>query len=93
MFKIFLSSSFLLISAVIFAQVKLPRIIRDSMVLQHDSKINIWGWASAGEKVTVQFNNKTYKTTTNTTGKWTMQLAPAKAGGPYRMEIDRKSVV
>jgi len=93
MFKAFLSSFFLLTSTVIFAQVKLPRIIRDSMVLQHDSKINIWGWASAGEKVTVRFNHKTYKTTTDTKGKWTLQLAPAKAGGPYSMEISGKNKI
>src|SRR5215203_1096185 len=52
------------------AQVKLPRLLRDSMVLQRDTKLNIWGWASAGEKVSVRFNNKTYKTTTGKNGKW-----------------------
>jgi sialate O-acetylesterase len=47
------------------AQIKLSQIIRDSMVLQRDAKINIWGWASKGEKVTVKFNGKTYHTKTN----------------------------
>ena len=46
------------------AQVKLPQIIRDSMILQRDAKINIWGWASKGEKVSVKFNGKTYRTKT-----------------------------
>lgn len=93
MSKAFLSSFLLLISAPIFAQVKLPRIIRDSMVLQRDAKINVWGWASTGEKVTIQFNHKTYKTTTNNKGKWTAQLAPVKAGGPYTMEISGKNKI
>src|SRR5829696_2614835 len=72
----------------LFAQVKLPRLIRDSMVLQRDTKINVWGWAGAGEKVLVRFNNKTYKTTTGKDGKWIVQLQPTKAGGPYTMNID-----
>jgi sialate O-acetylesterase len=76
-----------------FAQVKLPQLIRDSMVLQRDAKINVWGWASKGEKVNVKFNNKTYKTTTNNDGKWILQLAPTKAGGPYTMEITGKNKI
>ena len=63
------------------------------MVLQRDTKINVWGWASTGEKVTIQFNHKTYKTTTNNKGKWTAQLAPVKAGGPYTMEISGKNKI
>jgi len=39
---------------VVTAQVKLPRLIRDSMILQRDSKINIWGWASKGEKIKIK---------------------------------------
>jgi sialate O-acetylesterase len=69
------------------AQVKLPRLIRDSMVLQRDQKINIWGWAKKGEKVAVKFNKKNYKTTAAPDGKWSIMLAPQKAGGPYLMEI------
>jgi sialate O-acetylesterase len=69
------------------AQIRLPRLVRDSMVLQRDAKINIWGWAMPKEKVTVKFSSKTYKATTGADGKWIIQLAPAKAGGPYTMEI------
>ncbi len=76
-----------------FAQVKLPQLIRDSMVLQRDTKINVWGWASTGEKVIVKFNGKTYKTTTGNDGKWMLQLTPTKAGGPYTMEITGKNKI
>ncbi|MBG9377206.1 sialate O-acetylesterase [Panacibacter sp. DH6] len=69
------------------ARVKLPRIFRDSMILQRDAKINIWGWASNGEKISVKFNGRVYKTTTGNNGKWMLQLAPAQAGGPYTMQI------
>ena len=69
------------------AQVRLPSLVRDSMVLQRDAKLNVWGWASPGEKLTVRFNNKTYRATTGTDGKWAVQLSPTKAGGPYTMQI------
>lgn len=78
---------FLLNGPVAFCQVRLPRLVRDSMVLQKDSKINIWGWAAASEKVNIKFNGKNYKTITGANGKWLLQLPPTKAGGPYTMDI------
>lgn len=75
------------------AQVQLPRIIRDSMVLQRDTKIKIWGWATAGENVTVLFKGKKYKTTTAPGGNWAVLLAPEKAGGPYEMQITGKNTI
>ncbi len=82
-----------IITSCIHAQIKLPQIIRDSMILQRDIKINMWGWASKGEKVSVQFNNKTYRTTTNDSGKWMLQLPSMKAGGPYTMNISGKNKI
>jgi sialate O-acetylesterase len=75
------------------AQVKLPQFIRDSMILQRNAKINIWGWASKGEKINVQFNGKTYKTRTGNDGKWMLQLSPMKAGGPFTMEVSGKNKI
>ncbi len=71
----------------IHAQVRIPRLVRDSMILQRDTKINIWGWAAKNEKINIKFNNKSYKTTTGNDGKWLIQLPPMKAGGPYTMDI------
>ncbi|MCW3106874.1 MAG: sialate O-acetylesterase, partial [Segetibacter sp.] len=70
------------------AQVKLPQIVGDSMILQRDAKVKIWGWASNGEKVTVSFAGKKYKTRTRADGKWFITLSPMKAGGPHTMNID-----
>ena len=69
------------------AQVRLPVLVRDSMILQRDTRINIWGWASEGERVSIKFNKKNYKATTGNDGKWLIQLPPMKAGGPYMMDI------
>lgn len=77
----------------LFSQVQLPRLIRDSMVLQRDQQVNIWGWASAGERVVVKFDGKQYKTKADATGSWKIHLPPTKAGGPYNMEISGKNKI
>ena len=69
------------------AQLRLPKLISDGMVLQRDATLKIWGWATPGERITVRFNKKSYKTVTAATGKWLLTLPPMPAGGPYRMEI------
>ena len=93
-----MKKSLLLLSVLVFlnesnAQVRLPRLIRDSMILQRDSKVNIWGWASAHEKIAVKLNNKTYKTKADAAGNWNLILSPMKAGGPYTMDITGKNKI
>ncbi|HNU86827.1 MAG TPA: sialate O-acetylesterase [Ferruginibacter sp.] len=85
--KILLLLSLWLASSPISAQVKLPRLIRDSMVLQRDARLNLWGWAAREEKLSITFNGKTYKTKAGADGRWQLVLPPMKAGGPYRMDI------
>ncbi len=74
-------------SLVINAQVKLPKLISDGLVLQRDSQIPIWGWADANENIVVTFNGKIYKTKTSAEGKWKVELRKMKAGGPYDMTV------
>jgi sialate O-acetylesterase len=69
------------------AQIKLPRLISDNMVLQRDTKLTIWGWAAVGEKINLRFKEKNYSTTTGADSTWTVVLPAQKAGGPYDMEI------
>ncbi|GGG49809.1 9-O-acetylesterase [Hymenobacter glacieicola] len=69
------------------AQVRLPRLVSDGMVLQRDTKVNIWGWAAPGEKVVLQFNGQTYQTAAGKDGKWQLSLPALKAGGPYQLDI------
>jgi sialate O-acetylesterase len=70
------------------AQVRVPRLVSDGMVLQRDLPIRIWGWASPGEKVTVKFDGETASSDAEDNGKWVVTLKPRKAGGPYNMDID-----
>lgn len=58
------------------------------MVLQRNKQIPVWGWADAGEKVTVQFNKQEDKTVkADATGRWMVMLDPEKAGGPYTLTV------
>jgi sialate O-acetylesterase len=91
--RCFLSACVLLFFQSAFCQVKLPRLVRDSMILQRDVAIKIWGWASPEEKIKISFQNKNYKTTTGADGKWLITISPMKAGGPYAMDISGKNKI
>src|SRR4030042_1041680 len=71
-----------------FCEVRLPALISDSMVLQRDSNVKIWGWADEGEKVKIDFKGKTYKARAGADGKWEVTISRLKAGGPYGMDIE-----
>lgn len=69
------------------SQVKLPALVRDSMVLQRDVKIPVWGWASPGEKIKIEFRGKTVTTTADADGRWYTKLKAYHWGGPFEMKI------
>jgi sialate O-acetylesterase len=78
---------FLFIAPTVFGQVRLPKLISDGMVLQRETQVKIWGWASAGEKVKLSFNNLSFEAVASADGKWMILLPKQKAGGPYDMEF------
>lgn len=67
------------------AEVKLPALLCDNMVLQRNSTVNLWGEADPGRtvKVTTSWNGKTYAVKADSNGKWLVKVATADAGGPY----------
>jgi len=77
-----------LIPVISYSQVRLPKLISDGMVLQRETNVKIWGWASADEKIVIQFIGSTYHTTANSNGEWEVMLPELKAGGPYVMQIN-----
>lgn len=76
-----------------FSNITLPKLVSDGMVLQRDAGINVWGWADASEKVTIKFLGKSYHSNAGSDGKWIIKLSPAKAGGPYTMELTGKNSI
>lgn len=70
-----------LFAAKVQADVKLPAIFTDNMVLQQGMNVPVWGWADEGEAVTVQFRDQRVAAKV-VNGKWSVKLKPLKAGGP-----------
>ena len=70
------------------AAVRLPKLISDGMVLQHNVPLKIWGWADPGEKITLRFNQLKLTATAAADSSWTINLPAQKAGGIYTMSIN-----
>lgn len=75
------------------ADVKLPTLIGDNMVLQQGRRVAIWGTADAGEQVTVSLGEQKQTTTADSSGRWKVELGPLKAGGPWEMTVAGKNTV
>ena len=70
------------------AELKLPAIIGDNMVLQQKQTNPIWGWDTPGTKVTVKFGAQTKSVEADAKGKWTVKLDPVPASAqPATMSI------
>ncbi len=75
------------------AEVRLPSVIGDNMVLQQGMKVRIWGKANAGEHVTVTFEKKSVNTIADQQGHWQVWLGPLKAGGPAELTVKGSNVL
>ncbi len=84
---------FFFISTCVVAQIRLPRLISDNMVLQREADLKIFGWASQGEKVTMSFNGREYNATASESGEWIISLPRQKAGGPYDLKFSGKNEI
>ncbi len=75
------------ISLSLQANITLPAIFSDNMVLQRNVLIPVWGIADAYEKVEVKFNRQNKTVTADINGKWVVKLNAENAGGPYELTI------
>lgn len=69
------------------SSVKLPKLIGDNMVLQRNATVSLWGWASAGEVVSINasWENISHSATTGSDGKWQLEISTPDAGGPWML--------
>jgi sialate O-acetylesterase len=58
------------------AEVRMPAIFGDHMVLQEQAKLPVWGWAAPGEKITVTFKDQKQSTVAAADGHWRVDLKP-----------------
>ncbi|WP_324675000.1 sialate O-acetylesterase [Hymenobacter sp. GOD-10R] len=75
------------------ANVTLPALITDNMVLQQKSNVALWGWADPSEAVTVtaSWTKAPVKVTADAQGNWLVRVPTTKAGGPYTLTIEGKN--
>ncbi len=86
-FRLLLLLSLALVPA-LRAELKLPAIIGDHMVLQQKLANPIWGWDTPGTKVTVTFAGRTHTATAGADGRWTVKLAAVPANAtPQKLSI------
>ena len=78
----------LLAIACLRAEVKLPALISDHMLIQQGTPVRIWGKAAPGETVSVTFAaTQRYSVKADSNGKWQAFLTPVSAGGPFELVI------
>lgn len=77
-----------------WADVKLPAVFSDNMVLQKGVPVGVRGWADPGEKITVEFSGQRKATTAGPSGKWTARLDPLpQSSEPAEMRVKGNSAI
>ncbi len=81
------------LAALAQADVRLPHLFGDHMLLQRELPNAVWGWAEPGEIVTVTIAGQTASATTGPDSQWQLRLKPMPAGGPYDLNVAGKNTV
>ena len=74
----------------VHAQIRLPKVFGDNMVLQREMKIPIWGNSTPGKSITAELGTVKVTTKADPEGNWIVRLPEFKAGGPYTLKIYEK---
>ena len=77
----------------LYAETKLSPIFGDSMVLQRDEPIHIWGWTVANTPVTVSIADKSATATADQEGRFDVSLEALPAGGPHELKIEADQTI
>lgn len=87
--KVFTAGLLLLLYAAAYAEVKLPHVFSDNMVLQQNSSVALWGTAREGARVSISPSWARTRTvvTADADGKWETRIQTPGAGGPYEIVL------
>jgi sialate O-acetylesterase len=75
------------------ADVKLPAIFSNHMVIQAGVSAPVWGWADAGEPITITIAGQTKTVTTGKDSKWLVKLDPLTAGKTLTLTMKGKNTL
>lgn len=84
---------FLAAVAVAHADVKLPPVVSDHMVLQAGANVPVWGSADPGEKISVSIAGQTQTTTADQNGQWKVTLAALNVHGPLTLTVTANNTI
>ena len=65
----------------------MPKLLDDGCVLQSGRPVNIWGWCTPGERVSVRIGECAGETISAADGGWQVRLDALDPGGPYAFEV------
>jgi sialate O-acetylesterase len=90
-----LSSIAVLLCPAARADIRLPSVIGDNMVLQGSDTVSIWGWADAGEEISVKvsWHRAEWIVQGDNAGRWTFKMTAPDVGGPYEMTLKGKNTI
>jgi sialate O-acetylesterase len=88
---LFVSSLAVLAAAAAAAEVTLPSLFGDHMVIQQGKKARVWGTAAPNEPVTVKLGDRENATVADDQGLWSVRIDPPAAGGPYELTVSAPS--
>lgn len=82
--------------SVLQAEIRLPAVFTDHMVLQRNSEVTLWGWGTPSEHINIipeWLSGDTIKTQVTNMGRWSARIRTIEAGGPYKIRINGSSEV
>ena len=88
--RVILFAAIFLWPAIVAADISLPKIFSDHMVLQQSSNVAIWGKASPSQEIEISFNDVTVQAVADAEGNWRGTIETPVAGGPYELEVKSK---
>lgn len=80
-------ASLMLLSGVSHAELKMPNIFGNHMVVQQKAPIRVWGWTVPGQEVTVDFAGASVSGKAGADGRFDLSLAAVPAGGPHQLTV------
>jgi sialate O-acetylesterase len=88
--RVLLSCLIVFITNIGFAQISLPACFTDNMVLQQQTKVNLWGTETPGKNfsITTSWNSKGYHVKADADGKWKIKVSTPVYGGPYTISFN-----
>lgn len=92
---VFMTLVFLAIASLnpLKADIKMPRIFSDNMVLQRNAEVIVWGQADPSERISVSIAGQSHSVRATRQGDWSVKLSPEKEGGPHILTVKGKNML